>query len=495
MPESLDQCVLAFIRRHALLCPGDRLAVAVSGGADSVALLRLMLDSRADLGIVLSVVHFNHKIRGEAADADERFVRDLAGHYKLDFHSSAADTPAFAKAKKLSLETAARKLRYAFFRAQLAGSTIDRIATAHTRDDQAETVLLRILRGTGTSGLAGIYPELICDPVAIRRRSIIRPLLSVRRPELEAYLRSLGQPWREDATNLDVKHTRNRVRHVLLPLLESEFNPAVRDRLAELAEIARAEELASRDRIRTARSRVTESCNPTECRLSVPELLELPLALRRRILRDTAEQLGFTLDFGQVEEVLSLCDEPGQQTIELSGNWMAEHRTVHAGRQSRRELILARRSDPKGARGYSYVLAIPGEVRVPELNCRFGARLLGAHDLGAPGPKVEDLSGKQSPAGYNESQLLDRSRLASELTVRNWRPGDRFWPAHTSAPHKVKELLQQRHVTGHERDLWPVIVSGGEIIWLRGFPVPQKYRAEDHSQPVLEIQEKPDQVP
>jgi tRNA(Ile)-lysidine synthase len=183
--------VLNYIRKHALMRPGDRVGVAVSGGADSVALLRLLLEARAELGIVLSVVHFNHKIRGADADADEQFVRDLARGFDLQFHCDSGDTPACAREHKLSLEAAARKLRYAFFARLTADSSVHRVATAHTRDDQAETVLMRFLRGSGTRGLAGIHPEL-----RSANGAVVRPLLDIARDELRAYLHSLGQSWR-----------------------------------------------------------------------------------------------------------------------------------------------------------------------------------------------------------------------------------------------------------------------------------------------------------
>ena len=240
--------LLSYIRRQELMRPGDRVGVAVSGGGDSVALLRLLLEARAELGIVLSVVHFNHKIRGAEADADEAFVATLAGAHGLEFHGSSADAPAYAREQRMSLEAAGRALRYGYFRKLLEEGAAGRIATGHTRDDQAETVLLRFLRGAGTRGLAGIYPKLPAShqPSAISRQerqsAIVRPLLEIGREELREYLRKIGQTWREDASNLEVKHARNRLRHELLPRLRRTFNPALEEALAETAEIARAEE-------------------------------------------------------------------------------------------------------------------------------------------------------------------------------------------------------------------------------------------------------------
>ena len=243
MPLTLQDRVLAYARRHQLLQPGDRLGVAVSGGADSVALLRLLLELRTELGLVVSVLHFNHRIRGAEADADEDFVRTLAKQYDLEFHPGSGDAPAWAREQGLSLETAARELRYALFRDLCATGTINRVATGHNLEDQAETVLLHLMRGAWTRGLGGIYPA-----VKLEREgagvcgTVVRPLLQASRSELRDYLRSLGQLWREDASNSDFRYTRNRIRHQLLPLLERDFNPGICNVLSEMAEIARGEE-------------------------------------------------------------------------------------------------------------------------------------------------------------------------------------------------------------------------------------------------------------
>ena len=253
--QTVEQAVLDYIRKHKLLQAGDRVGLAVSGGADSVALLRLLLRLRPELGAVLAVVHFNHQLRGAESDADERFVADLAARHSLELHSASGEVATYAAEKHRSVETAAREMRYTYFRRLLRESRLDRIATAHTLDDQAETVLLRLVRGAGTRGLAGIYPQL---PVpgsrsaeksmshsAVRGRreaSIIRPLLGTRRRDLEASLKAMAQDWREDASNRDLRHGRNRVRHGILPRLERHLNPAVREALAETAELARAEE-------------------------------------------------------------------------------------------------------------------------------------------------------------------------------------------------------------------------------------------------------------
>src|SRR5271165_4532483 len=219
---------------------GDRVAVAVSGGADSVALLRVLLDLRGELGIVLAVAHFNHQLRGNDSEADEAFVADLARHCGLEFFAGRADVREHAVNSKQSVEAAGRELRYQWLRRLAEEQRFDAIATAHTLDDQAETVLLKLLRGAGTRGLAGIYPELFAGEQ--RKVRIVRPMLCITRDEVESYLTSLGQSWREDESNLDRRIARNRVRHDLLPLLAREYNPNIRQVLSDTAELARAEE-------------------------------------------------------------------------------------------------------------------------------------------------------------------------------------------------------------------------------------------------------------
>src|SRR5438309_6329507 len=231
--SKLVRSLLACMQSEELLRPGDRVGVAVSGGADSVSLLLLLLELRKKLGIVLSVVHFNHKLRGKASDADQAFVAKLAAKHGLEFHAACVDVAKKAKKERANLEDAARRARYDYFRTLAESGACGRIAVAHTADDQAETVLAHLLRGTGLTGLGGIHP--VAGP-------IIRPLLRVRRSELRHFLRARKQTWREDATNRAAKKMRGRIRKKLLPLLEKQFQPAIVEHLATLADLAREDE-------------------------------------------------------------------------------------------------------------------------------------------------------------------------------------------------------------------------------------------------------------
>jgi tRNA(Ile)-lysidine synthase len=493
LPEKLRD----HVDRLELLRPGERVAVACSGGADSTALLCLLLALRTDLGIVLSVLHFNHQLRGAESDQDERFVAELAHRHDLEFFLDSADTNTYARDTGLGLEAAARDLRYAFFRAAAANHALDKIATAHTLDDQAETVLMRIVRGTGLRGLGGIYPrvmieesEIANEPGGESSAEIIRPLLGIRRRELEAYLPEIRQDWRNDSSNADPRFTRNRVRAQLLPLLEREFNPSVAENFSELADIARTEEDYWDNEVagwmgtgihwiepEWARPATGVGMDLVQLRPANPELhrrldedgplvmdasvdlvwlLSEPLAIQRRIVKAIGDLAGFPLEFKHVEEVLAFAEHnetPGKQ-LALPLGWKVE-RTPDA--------LLFRtpdlRSQERIPEDYSYPVTVPGLTTIPEAGITLSIT------------RVEREL-EWSTTGYNRDQLLGSAAVCEEITVRNWRAGDRYWPAHTKAPRKIKELLQERGVTGAARKRWPVLEHRGEVIWVRGFPTP-----------------------
>ncbi|MFZ0288669.1 MAG: tRNA lysidine(34) synthetase TilS [Candidatus Sulfotelmatobacter sp.] len=517
--HQLAECVLGHIRREELLRAGDRIGVAVSGGIDSVALLRLLLELCSELGIVLSVVHFNHKLRAAESDADQQFVEGLARGLGLEFHSESGDVVQHAADEHSGVEAAARELRYGFFQSLLGSNDgsetepdsssahlLDKIATGHTLDDQAETVLMRLIRGTGPKGLGGIYPRIVVENEdGEGYGEIIRPLLEIRRRELEQYLADIKQPWREDSTNTDSKFTRNRVRRLVLPLLEREFNPSVVEGFAELAEIARDEEDYWENEISGWLGTVVQWSQPEWTRglpgfgdsqslvqiqspqlpdpkllqrlgepgpavmnasVSRPWLLTEPRAVQRRVLKAIGQQAGIPLEFKHIEDILRFAAEDGPSGKELS---------LPLGWRIVREPEAIAFVTPDLRRNervpdYEYTLPVPGRVFVGELGLVIAALHVG--------PELQI-------AEYNPQQLLRAELLRKQLTVRNWRPGDRFWPAHTKSSKKVKELLQEQHVSQPERRLWPVIVNGDEIVWMRGFPVPASWHAKREQEAIL----------
>jgi tRNA(Ile)-lysidine synthase len=425
--------------RNRLFRPGQRIAVAVSGGADSVALLRRLLEERQALGIVLSVAHVHHGIRGAAADEDAVFVASLAATHGLPFHLHRADAPAAAATLRETLEEAARNLRYAFFRDLIAGGSADAVATAHTLDDQAETVLHKLLRGAWTEGLSGIHPVLPVEP-----GSILRPFLENNRATIEAWLLALQQPWREDSSNQDMAHTRNRIRWELLPLLRT-FNPQIAAQLARLASISADEEAYWQGELSrllpplllpgrpTRGGGRSASTHPEEETVAIEQarLRELHPAVARRVVRAAARRLGARLSFEQTEQLLAIGESrPGK--FELPDGIKVE--------RSLREIRLSRSSTPP-IPGPAYAFPIPGEIRAPEYGlCLHGAR---AQD-GLP---------------------------SASAVLRPWKAGDRVTLAHTRGPKKVAEVLDRLHVLGVARKNWPVVEWEGKIVWMRGVEV------------------------
>jgi tRNA(Ile)-lysidine synthase len=467
------------IRAHGLLHPGERVAVACSGGADSVALLRAMAELRAELGVVLSVAHFHHGIRGEGADQDRDFVSALARQLDLELQLGRGDAPAYARECKLSLETAARELRHNWFAELIGGGKVDKIATAHTLDDQAETVLMRVIRGTGIRGLAGIAPYH-------REKALIRPMLEVSRCEVEEYLGAHHQAWREDPSNQDRTHTRNRVRHDLLPVLEREFNPNVRHTLADLARLSATEADYWRQQVAASTLQLFKQGKPTRSgrastgdaanvwSLDLERFWTLHPALQMQLLSHAGQLLGCLLEFKHIQQLLALANDKAGKKLVLPGKLVAS-RTF-------RELQFAPDAVASGeqeASDYSVRLTVPGEAEVLELGTLFRATLIHPGDL--------EIS------RYNPATLLNSALLGPEVTVRNWRAGDRYFPAHTQSPRKVKELLQPgrlgKPVSEVERRLWPVVESGGRIVWIRGFPVPGEFAYHEGTAVLIEERE------
>jgi tRNA(Ile)-lysidine synthase len=427
----------------SLLKPGLRLAVGVSGGADSVALLRALHQRSSQLGLVLHVAHLHHGLRGAEADGDLEFVLTLAAELDLPFHEARVDAGSEAEQAGESIEEAARRLRYGWFRSLMAEGEVQAVATAHSHDDQAETVCAKFLRGAWTEGLSGIHPVL-----EFAEGRIVRPLLVATRAEVEAYLRALGQCWREDSSNRDAGFTRNRIRHELLPLLEG-WNPQLREHMAQMAVLARDEEAWWQAELSRLGPQILMSGKPVRgggraagdgLAMDVTRFAGLAPALQRRLLRYAAERLGAALDFPSTEALRTLALEGrAGQRRELAQGLRAE--------RTPRELRLtveAISSSGEAETVPEYVGVIPGEIAAPA----FGVLLRIAATY---------ADGDEGSAGPGRS-----------ATLRNWRPGDRVRLRYSGGPRKVKEVLERLRVTGSSRTVWPVLDVDGRIVWMKG---------------------------
>jgi len=384
------------------------------------------------------VVHVHHGIR-EASGEEATFVATLAETHNLPFHFHRTDAVSAAATLHETLEEAARNLRYAFFRQLIATDQLDAVATAHTLDDQAETVLHKLLRGAWTEGLSGIHPV-----VTVEKGTILRPFLENPRTAIEDRLRQLDQPWREDATNQDLAHTRNRIRLQLLPLLRT-FNPQIAAQLARLATISADEEAYWQGELSRLLPLLllpgmpvrgggrSSSTHPEAETVAIEHarLRDLHPAAARRVLRAAARRLGARLSFEHTEQLLSMAQAEGSRgaKFDLPGGISVE--------RSLREIRLTRTYSP-AAPAPERAFDIPGEIVAPEyglhLRCQSAA--------------------PDAPA-----------------TLRPWRPGDRVTLKHSRGPKKVAEVLDRLHVVGAERINWPVIEWNGKIVWMQGADV------------------------
>jgi tRNA(Ile)-lysidine synthetase-like protein len=473
--------VLQTISRHNMLPPGARLIVAVSGGADSVCLLHVLKELAP--ACLVGIAHFNHKWRAEASDEDERFVAALASQFDLPFYR------AEAKPVPGNLEQNARRARLAFF-ATLNAT----VALGHTRDDQAETVLFRFLRGSGLAGLAGIAPTA---------NGIIRPLLDITRAEVEQFLRARNITWRDDATNLDPRFARNRIRHQLLPQLARDWNPKIAETLARLADLAHEEEKyweAEIDRIELlARNNGIEL--PANLILSDACAARPHPENARRVappMRTDSDENTFHCGAGcQPADRLPI--GPSGQSPDVCEASEPRHvfETGALPRAAARRLIRRAIALVKGdLRGIDFnhvesVLDLKRSLRLPGLTVtksfdwiRFAAPVA----IPAPVPLAITRPGVYlSPDGLTQicvevaqpepcaTLRLEACPTCLPLQLRGWQPGDRYRPEGHSSDRKIQEMFQKARVPSWRRPSWPILKSRDKIVWARQFGVAAEF--------------------
>ena len=445
---SLKTAVARTIEKWRMLTPPASVLVGVSGGADSVCLARIL----HELNVPVALAHVNHGWRGNASDQDARFVQDLARSLGLPFfvHQHAR--------KQGNLEAEAREERRRFFDVIMEREGYQKLALAHSRDDRSETFLFHLLRGSGPSGLVSMR--------AVSGRTV-RPLIETARSEIEAYLKGIGQPWREDSTNSDTRRTRNKIRHQVIPNLESEFNPRLTDALARTIDILeREDDWMEGEALRWLDSRTSQ--DGTGLILNAGDLQREPTALIRRVLRAALKRSGSPMrdiGFEHIESLRSLL-APGKsgRTVQLPGPIAVE-------RNFDRLVFQGANFAPLG---YEYELAIPGRLYIPEINAIFRA------DLRSPGA----VKPKQGSA------FVDGESLGPCVKIRNWKHGDSYHPV-GARPYKLKDLFQKDRIPRRRRRQWPVVLAQSAIVWVASFPVSRDFFPTGSSRTIVEFEVEP----
>ena len=461
---SLIDGVRRTLQQHHLTPPSTRVVVALSGGPDSTALLHVLRSLR-DAGALqlVAVAHLNHQLRDEA-DADERFCAHVAADFGLAFSVERADIREVARREHRSLEDAAHHVRHAFFDRTVAACHADVIAVGHTQDDQAETFLLRLIRGAGTRGLAGMYP---------RSGVVIRPLIECSRDDVRAFLAQERIAFLHDASNDDVSIPRNRVRAELLPLLASRFNPRIVETLASEAHLAQADQQYFEDIVDVWMATHVTHSGALTWSVSHDGLVGLPRAVAWRVLHTLMRSAagGSQISSLNVSQVWETAVKRG------AGIDAPRHRVERVGP----DVVL--RSRPAGSAGrpsggfasgvpaFCRPLPVPGEVMLPEISCVISAEIA--------------LSAANAPRPNRELAIVPKSRVAGGLAVRNRRAGDRLRPSDVGHK-KLHDLLVDRKVPRGERDQVPIVVDqAGHIVWVAGHAIDRDFQVSDPAQAVV----------
>lgn len=471
--RSLVDRVRRTIRRYHLLEPTSRVIVGLSGGPDSVALTYVLRElAREGAFALVGLAHFNHRLR-ETADRDEVFCRDLAARLDLPILVESADIRAVAARRRSSIEDAARDARYAFLDRAAARLGADRVAVGHTRDDQAETFLLRLLRGAGRRGLAGIYP---------RARLVVRPLIEASRDEVLAYLEANHLTFCEDESNRDLSNPRNRIRHELLPYLRRHFSPGVSAVLAREAAVARDEEAfleaqAAEVEVRTVR---TPAAGDEETVvLDAEGLAATPPALARRVIRRALGRLAPARFVGveHVEAVLDLLgpelpgggiDLPGQRAERVGATVILRRRPERGVQGEMRPVVTPR------------PLPVPGTVELPEIGWAISAE---------PGVADETLADRLTARALETA--VDAAAVTLPLVVRTRRPGDWLRPLGLGGRKKLQDLLVDKKIARADRDRVPLVVDARDrIVWVVGLTIEETVGVTAASRAVIFLRAK-----
>ena len=457
------------LRRHQLTSASTRVVAALSGGPDSMALVHVLraLDQAGDLSLV-AIAHLNHQLR-DAASGDEQFCAAVAASLSLPFAVEHADVRALATAGRRSLEDAAHLARYAFFERVVASHRADVMAVGHTKDDQAETFLLRLIRGAGSRGLAAMHPG---------NGVVIRPLLDCSRADVHAFLDASHVAVVHDTSNDDVGIPRNRVRAELLPLLRERFNPRIVHALAAEAELARADQQYLQGLAAAWCATAFLPDTPGCWKADTQALSALPRAIASRVLHAAMSRAAgdHLVGFDAVERARALAvdggdgfDAPGHRVERVGRYVVLTSRSV--GSAGRRPTAAARQ-----VAGFRYPLPVPGEVSVPDIGCVVSA---GIAPSMADAPEVDRVT-----------VVVAREKVADGLAVRNRRPGDRLLPS-AAGHRKLQDLFVDRKVPRAERDRIPVVVDAADrIVWVVGHALDQAFRVTNPAQAVVVLRLK-----
>lgn len=437
------------IDRYAMMAAGDKVLVAVSGGADSAALLHILVALADNLGISLGVAHLNHGLRGRAADNDARFVENMAGRLNLRFHGRQVRLDPSAG----SLEASGRQARYAFFNHLAETQGYTKIALGHHMEDNAEAVLLHLLRGSGIRGLSGIPP--------VRRGRIVRPLMELRRAEIIGFVRDQRIAYVEDASNAELRFDRNRIRHLVIPFIQKQFDVDLTAVLNRTADLCRQEDIWLQELLEPSVNQAMASLGPDCMQLLISSLEGEPLAVQRRIIREALRKWRSGIKGIGVEHIDSLIRllQPGQKgkRVCLPGLIGVERSRTHLTFGIRRGRGFPSK---RQIQDYNYKIPFPGSrllvMDIPESGHQF--------EFCMTRPQIQNEDNQDDAA----TAWFDADKIDFPLSIRNFKPGDRMTLSGMQGHQKLKKLFGDRKIPLSRRHTTPLLISANDIIWVAG---------------------------
>lgn len=453
------QQIRRFIRHHEMLLGKERVLIAVSGGIDSMALLDIMVRLAPTMKLELSVAHFDHGLRGEESQADATFVVEQAKLRGLKSYVGRGDVKRLASLQNLSIEESARKARYQFLTRVAKKHEYSVVLTAHNANDNAETLILNLMRGSGVSGLAAIPPlRLLTDGVIVAR-----PLLGTERREIEAYAEEVGLEWREDSTNASMKHTRNRVRHELLPMLEG-YNPGIVGTLNSTAEIMRGLEQYLSHAVDLAIRKVVVEKTPENVQLNLGHLKHYLPAIQAEIVQRTVSKTFDIppISYGAIERTLSLIWKETGSKAELGGSLSAvRDRDTLSIRCEPPPVIPVEKAFQPGATVQTEYGTLTTEV-MERANVRFTRN--------------------------SSIEFVDMEKISGNLTLRTWREGDRFRPLGLGGEKKLSDFLVDVKVPLDRKREVLVVADGDKIVWVCGMRLDDRFKVEPSTRTALRLE-------
>ncbi|HEV8537699.1 MAG TPA: tRNA lysidine(34) synthetase TilS [Bacteroidota bacterium] len=445
-----------FLQRYKLIAPGEQVILAVSGGVDSIVLLDAMVELKSQLHLGLVIAHFNHQLRGVESDEDEEFVRTKSVRYGLQCYIEKANTAALSEVNKRSIQETARDLRYGFLTKLRTSIGFQKIATAHHANDNAETILLNLVRGTGIHGLTGI-------PVMRKDIAVIRPLLSTTREHIAEYANQRGLTFREDSSNAKLHYTRNFLRHQVMPLIQENINPNVIGTLRRTADVFEQVEQYVLNEVGRIVPKLISRTSDNEIRVDLNGLEGVPLLLQEYVLQHVAREFTKTeIDFNLVRAMMGVAQSVTGAAVSVSKDGVCY--------RNRDQLIFSR---DRRLSSYRYLIQLDKEYDFEYFH--FGSATVPRADFTGD-PRVE---------------YVDGSTLSADLILRTWNDGDAFVPLGMNEKKKVSDFFIDEKVPLIEKHSIPLLISDDEIVWICGERLDDRYKVTDATRTIIRLEYYP----